>query len=30
MNFLRVSASSINTKVCDISHNVSNIKKMHK
>lgn len=27
MNFLRVSASSINTKVCDISHNVSNIKK---
>ena len=27
MNFLRVSASSINTKVCDISHNISNIKK---
>lgn len=26
MNFLRVSASSINTKVCDIYHNVSNIK----
>ncbi|BAK80718.1 NAD(+) synthase [Candidatus Arthromitus sp. SFB-rat-Yit] len=27
MNFIRVSTSSINTKVCDISHNVSNIKK---